>query len=278
MTTTRATLSVGPLVLEISASVVSDPGPMRSTNQDSYLNAPPVFVVADGMGGHRSGDLASQAAVRVLGERLADPAAHQPDAVLESLREAHEAVAALSDPDDVSGTTVAGVVLTRADASSAPHWMLFNIGDSRVYRWDGTVLTQVTVDHSAVQELIEAGDLSVQGAATHPERNVITRALGVGDASDPDVWLLPVADSQAFLICSDGLTKELGDDQIADVLVASGDDDGAQRLVDAAIAHGGHDNVTVLLVSCVAHRSEDGELPQSAGTEFLEDTVPRGER
>lgn len=276
MTTTRATLSVGRLVLEISASVVSDSGPIRSTNQDSFLNAPPIFVVADGMGGHRSGDLASQAAVRVLGERLADSSAHPPDAVLASLRAAHDAVAAIGEAGAVSGTTVAGVALTRADPSSAPHWMLFNIGDSRIYSWDGTSLSQVTVDHSAVQELIEAGSLSVQAASVHPERNVITRALGVGDASDPDVWLLPVADSQTFLICSDGLTKELGDDQIADVLVAARDDDAAQRLVDAAIAHGGHDNVTVLIVSCVAQTAADGSPPLVAGTEFLEDTVPRG--
>ena len=173
----------------------------------------------------------------------------------------------------MSGTTLAGVVLVAAD-DGALRWMVVNIGDSRVYEWSEGALLQISVDHSAVQELVDAGELTPAEAESSPERNVITRAIGIEDVAEPDVWLLPLRDNQTFLICSDGLTKELSDDQIADVLRLGGDDP-AQQLVSAALSRGGHDNVTVVVVSIAVERL-DGEVdPLLVGAEYTEDTMPR---
>ncbi|WP_433862390.1 PP2C family protein-serine/threonine phosphatase [Streptomyces sp. L7] len=158
---------------------------------------------------------------------------------------------ALSDAEEtgaaVAGTTLTGVVRVRVPERAAEEWMVVNVGDSRVYSWDGRELRRLTVDHSAVQELVDAGLITPQQAAVHPERNVITRALGAEDFVDTDSELLAPDDSRTFLVCSDGLTRELGDETIADIL-AGDPADPAAVLVEAAIAAGGHDNVTVLVV------------------------------
>ncbi len=118
--------------------------------------------------------------------------------------------------------------------------MVFNIGDSRVYSWDGRTLEQLSVDHSAVQELVDAGLISADDAERHPDRNVITRAIGADEVVDPDVWLIPATGRQVFLICSDGLSKEVDDAQLADILAGdTGHAAGlAGELVDAALEHG----------------------------------------
>ena len=123
---------------------------------------------------------------------------------------------ALSDEGEegtaVAGTTLTGVALVDAGDGAGFHWMVFNIGDSRVYAWDGRTLEQLSVDHSAVQELVDAGLISAEDAERHPDRNVITRAIGADEVVDPDVWLIPATGRQVFLICSDGLSKEVDDD------------------------------------------------------------------
>lgn len=238
-------------------SARSDVGRERRVNEDSFLAQSPVFLVADGMGGHAHGDVASQTVVRVFEEHLAGDAPSTPERVLDAIHSSNDAVRDLSAVDDygtaVSGTTLSGIAFVDAGDDVGFHWMAFNIGDSRVYTWDGHTLAQLSVDHSAVQELVDAGLISSEEAEQHPERNVITRAIGADESVDADVWLLPASGRHAFLICSDGLTKELGAAEIAKLLASydgqtEPDRTLADVLVDAALARGGHDNVTVVYV------------------------------
>src|SRR5690554_5084411 len=234
------------------------------------------------MGGHSFGDRASQSVVGTFASALLNGGPLTPEAVVQTIHRSNQTVVAMTDDDDesVSGTTLAGLALVRSEA--AYHWMAFNVGDSRVYSWDGRVLEQVTVDHSAVQELLDLGQITAVEAIEHPHRNVVTRAIGVGDVVDPDIWLLPVAGKQLFLVCSDGLTKELGDDQIAIILAdrfaLPGELTVAERLVEAALAAGGSDNVTVVVVEsdlAGASHTADEDTNDRGVPHHLEVTRPR---
>ncbi len=230
----------------------TDVGRVRALNEDSFIARRPLFLVADGLGGHARGDAASQAAVRVFDEMFPADQAVTPDRVVGAIAAANSEVRSLSLPDDigaaVSGTTLVGVMEAVVDGQTA--WLAVNIGDSRLYIWDGTALEQLSVDHSAVQELYEAGLITADQMESHPERNIITRALGADDEADADTWVIPALGEQTFLICSDGLTRELHDSDIARILDAALDDgaDPALALVDAAVEAGGRDNVTVVVV------------------------------
>ena len=243
---------------------VSDVGHRRQVNEDSLVSLPSLFAVADGMGGHSAGDRASAAVVARLGD------------LGESIDEAaltEALVAAANDIDDLSadmplgaGTTVTGAVLDTEHG--APRFIVFNIGDSRVYRFAGNDLTQVTRDHSVVQELIDAGLVSAEDAEDHPEANVITRALGFREVPQPDFWLVPLVAGMRLLLCSDGLTKELNAARIRMHLAArltAAETAGA--LVDAALAAGGRDNVTVVVVDVLDVANTQDEVDGSDYTE-----------
>jgi serine/threonine protein phosphatase PrpC len=258
-------------------------GLVRSDNEDAHLATPPVFVVADGMGGHSFGDRASQAAIAAFTGVFATDAPASPAQVLETIAAANTAVCELTDwageTRTISGTTLTGLVATVADNGDR-HWMVLNVGDSRVYRWNGRSLTQLTIDHSLVQELMDAGLLTADQASRHPERSTITRALGVNDGLEIDAWLLPYDGTHTFLICSDGVTKELETAQL-ELILASHRDDGSRSLADAiveaALEAGGRDNTTAVVVEGV--RTGEGELV-STGTGArdlgeLGDTRPR---
>ncbi|MFF1572402.1 PP2C family protein-serine/threonine phosphatase [Leifsonia sp. NPDC058292] len=267
----------------VDVSVRSDVGAVRHVNEDSMLAADPVFVVADGMGGHARGDVASQTAVETLARVLPGGALPTPDEVVAAIDEANAAVRALSGADEsgiaVAGTTLTGVIRVGDPESGDERWMVVNVGDSRVYLWDGRALTQLSVDHSAVQELVDAGLITEAQAAVHPERNVITRALGAEDLVDTDTMLLPQRGRQTFLVCSDGLTKELSDERIARILADSMGDDPADALVTAAIEAGGRDNVTVVVVESVTGEADTASAETQdrvAESRSLEDTRPRG--
>ena len=274
------TLPEGELALDFSYA--SDVGNVRRLNEDSLLAAPPVFLVADGMGGHSFGDRASQSVVATFRSTLGTVDAPSPESVVATIASANEALMAMREPgnDSVSGTTLTGLALV--STVSGYRWMVFNVGDSRVYRWDGRALEQVTVDHSAVQELLDAGQITALEALSHPHRNVVTRAIGVHDEVDADVWLLPVTGKQTFLVCSDGLSRELADDQIAQIL-AGHDPEGsgstiAERLVEAALAAGGRDNVSVIVVDSqmlAAVSTDHDDTNESGLAQHLEDTRPR---
>ncbi|MCR6494097.1 PP2C family serine/threonine-protein phosphatase [Cellulomonas sp. P24] len=234
----------------------TDRGLSRDTNEDALLASAPVFLVADGMGGEAGGAEASRVAVeefaRLVGQEVASP-----DEIHACFRRTGERlVAELAGTR--AGTTVAGVAVTSVGASA--YWLVFNIGDSRVYRWVGGVLDQITVDHSVVQELVDSGELAAHLADGHPKRHVITRALGTTGESEPDYWMIPAGEHDRLLICTDGLSRELGPGSIADALRQyRSPQDAAGGLVSRAIAAGGRDNVSVVVVD-VASGADDTDV------------------
>jgi protein phosphatase len=240
-------------------------GRVRQVNEDSYLADPPLFVVADGMGGHGAGDLASRIAIEDM--RACVPL--RPlftEAVLTALEHANQHIIE-RDAANRMGTTATG--LAALETVGGDHLMIFNVGDSRVYRLAGNRLEQLTVDHSEVQEMVLAGVITREQARTHPRRNVVTRALGSDSGLLPDYWLRPAIGGDRYLMCSDGLFGELPDDVIAPLLATGAPQQAAEALVAAANDAGGRDNVTAVVVDI---DSDDAGI---AGAD--EATLPRGQ-
>lgn len=231
-------------VLRIDAGAVTEAAG-RPHNEDCLLASAPVFAVADGMGGHQRGDRASALVVATL-ESLAGQVWLDPAALDAAIEAAGRAVAELGTGPGAPGSTLAGV--GPAVSAGTPCWLVFNIGDSRVYRLQGETLEQISVDHSVVQEHLDAGRPDRAAAA---QRNLITRALGAGQDSVPtaDRWLLPAREDDRMLVCSDGLTGVLSDQLIAAILLTCADPQAAARdLVRAATDAGATDNVTAVVV------------------------------
>ncbi|HEY0952138.1 PP2C family protein-serine/threonine phosphatase [Nocardioides sp.] len=250
--------------VELQHGAATDVGSVREVNEDAYLAAPPVFVVADGMGGHEGGDVASSIVVEEFG-RLAE-AGYDPrggaEAVTATLAACAERIGEYADRQHAhgvvrsAGTTAVAALLVEDDAG--PAWLVANLGDSRGYRYDGERLVQVTVDHSLVQELVDAGRIGAEEAATHPERNVITRALGDATGAEPDFFSVPFDQGARLLLCSDGVSGMLDHDEMERILAQRADPrDAAQALVAAAVAAGGEDNATALVVDVVGWAAED---------------------
>jgi PPM family protein phosphatase len=224
----------------------TDRGLVREVNEDALLAYPPVFLVADGMGGHDAGDLASRIAVEEFAQ-LAGQSAATADDIHSCFARTSARIRGEFTGGRQGGTTVAGVAVTVHDDTA--YWLVFNVGDSRVYRWSEDALEQVSVDHSVVQELLDQGRIEAVDAHTHPERHVLTRALGTGDEPEPDYWLLPAGLHDRLLICTDGLTRELDDAVIARVLGGVSDaQDAANELVRKALDGGARDNVSAVVV------------------------------
>lgn len=241
----------------------TDRGRVRSLNEDALLAYPPVFLVADGMGGHDAGDVASRLVVEEFSLLVGRDGATSDDVHACFERASARMREALGDR--TAGTTVAGVAVTATD--NGEYWLVFNIGDSRVYRVSEGVLEQISVDHSVVQELVDSGDLEPSEARLHPERHVITRAVGTAGAPEPDYWLIPASAEDRLLVCSDGLTTELDESTLLHGLTAFADpQQSADWLVGAAVDAGGRDNVTVIVVDVAAAW---GELS-------AEETITRG--
>ncbi|MCU1517955.1 MAG: serine/threonine protein phosphatase [Pseudarthrobacter sp.] len=226
----------------------TDRGLRREINEDSFIASDPVFAVADGMGGHEAGEVASGICVRALaslpqlatGERNATAGVMQQCLVKADnlIREATGARA---------GTTLTGAVVV--EQMGTPYWLVMNIGDSRTYRLNRGMLAQISVDHSEVQELVDAGEITAEQAAVHPRRHVVTRALGTGDETEADYWLLPVEEGDRILVCSDGLNGEVSDEEMLRILSsASRPQDAVDALIQAALRNGGSDNVTAIVV------------------------------
>jgi protein phosphatase len=203
------------------------------------------------MGGHAAGDRASAAVVEAFLERVGTPVL-SPEEVAAAVELAQVQVQAVSaEVGSHSGSTLTGVV--GVEHNGEPWWMVVNVGDSRVYRVSGTTIHQVTVDHSYVQDLLDAGEITPAEAAVHPERNVVTRAIGDGNLGF-DAWLMPVVPGEWIVVCSDGLTKAVTEARIAEVVRLSGADV-AERLVDAALSAQTSDNVTAVVVQAVGVRT-----------------------
>lgn len=252
--------------VELHHGAATDVGLVREVNEDAYLVAPPVFVVADGMGGHDRGDVASRIVVEEF-RRLAEtgyPAHSGSEVIAATLRAAQERIGAYDDDrraegaaDFSAGTTAVVALLVEQDG--APRWLLANLGDSRIYRCSGGDLDQVSVDHSVVQELISAGALRPEDAERHPERHIVTRALGGTGAIEADYYLLPLASAERLLLCTDGVSGMVSDEVLATILAGAPDPrDAADRVVAAAVAAGGRDNATAVVIDVVGWSADDG--------------------
>jgi protein phosphatase len=245
--------------VELHYGVATDVGLVREVNEDSVLADPPVFVVADGMGGHDGGEIASRIVVEEfarLAVRGYDPRRGS-DVVLATLRSAQQRLREYgathrgSDGGAWHGGTTA-VVAMLAERTEGPEWLLANLGDSRIYRFTHGRLWRVSTDHSVVQELVDAGRISEEQAFVHPERHIVTRALGGPDPLDPDFFSFALTDAERILLCSDGVTDLVRDAELADLLAGTADPrDAADQVVAAALAAGGIDNATAVVVDVV---------------------------
>jgi serine/threonine protein phosphatase PrpC len=235
------------LTIELSWYGLTDVGLRRDNNQDSFVVAPPLFAVADGMGGHAAGEVASAAVVRRLAELGGDELVSVDD-LSERLIDAIEDIELeVGEAGLGAGTTVTGAVFG-GDVDS-PSWTVFNIGDSRVYQYFKGALSQITVDHSVVQHLIDTGAITPEEAEVHPHANVITRAVGFNEDPIPDTVGLALIPGQRLLICSDGLTKELTDLGVQHFLSqARTAEEAAKLLMSQALGNAGRDNVTAVVI------------------------------
>lgn len=233
-------------MIAVDTGAATHTGRVRSRNEDAMLNGPYVFAVADGMGGHDAGDVASRTLVSTL-EPIANNSNLARHDVLSAIRTGDDRIHELARQTTAGmGTTVTGVALTSGEDQPL---LVFNVGDSRVYRLRDATLTRLTHDHSVVQELVDAGVITSEAALSHPDRNVITRAIGTGEHPDIDWWQLQPAKDDRMLITSDGLLRELDMDRITSILLASKDpQQAADELVLAAVEAGGRDNITVVVI------------------------------
>jgi PPM family protein phosphatase len=232
------------------STAVTDTGRRRMRNEDAFVFEPPLFAIADGMGGARAGEVAAGIAATVLRDGRSSVS---DEGTLEAvIDEANRRVwqRSMSDP----GTSGMGTTVTVAFVDAENERVVFGqVGDSRAYRLRGETLEQVTTDHSLVAELVRSGVLTPEEAERHPQRSAITRAVGTESAIDADVFSVPAELGDVYLLCSDGLTDMLAADDIAAaILEADGDPvAAADALVAGANARGGEDNITVVLFELV---------------------------
>jgi serine/threonine protein phosphatase PrpC len=239
-------IDIGTSTILVSWGSSTHTGNVRTLNEDAALVAPPVFVVADGMGGHDGGEIASALAIESM-KSLRSAATIDRTAIVDTVAQANHVIHQQSGGGERSmGTTITGVVV--AGSPNAAAVSVLNVGDSRTYRLRGGQLEQMTTDHSHVQELIDAGLLDPAGAAAHPQRNVVTRALGIEPSVEVDVVLVPVLVGDRFLICSDGLCGQLDSLTMAACLAISGPQTAADALVRTTLGGEARDNVTVIVL------------------------------
>ena len=227
----------------------TDIGCLRDHNEDSLVVTPPLFAVADGMGGHAAGEVASEIAVRVLSELA--PEHPDGEALGRAIEEANRAV--IQAAREGRGRQGMGTTTTAA-MLEGERLVIAQVGDSRAYLLHQGKLQQLTRDHSLMADMIEAGQLTPEEARTHPQRSVITSALGSDAHLHPDIYEINVETGDRLLICSDGLSGMIFDDQIENTLRRVQDPQRcASQLVNEAIAAGGHDNVTVIVADVTGY-------------------------
>ena len=245
----------------------SDVGLVRSSNQDLALESSSLFAVADGMGGHAGGEVASRLAIEAL--QAAFNRQPSGSGLAAAVTEANTTIwqQSLDNPElRGMGTTLTAVALVNEDGTDV--LALVNVGDSRSYRFHDRELTQITNDHSLAEEMVRSGELTVAEGAVHPHRHILTRALGVADDVNVDLWRIRPERGDRFLLCSDGLTNELGNNQIIEVLSSISDPQrAADLLVRAARTHGGSDNITVVVIDVVVGEEAGGSTPAVAAAD-----------
>ena len=230
----------------------TDVGRVRSNNQDSFLvREGDLFAVADGMGGHQGGEVASALALQILGQAHDEPST---STLVRAVRSANQAVfdKAGADPDlKGMGTTL--TALADVDTREGRRLGIVNVGDSRLYRLRNDRIEQLTEDHSLVASLVRQGRITAEEAENHPQRNILTRALGIDEAVAVDSWEVEPVAGDRFLICSDGLFNEVDENRIVATLRRFEDPgDAARELVRLANDGGGRDNITAVVVDVVA--------------------------
>ena len=241
----------------------TDIGLVRSNNQDQLLVSPGLYAVADGMGGHAAGEVASSTAIAALEAAFEATDQHTAGSLESAAKAANRAVWEQARTNRAMfgmGTTLVALAVVEKDDGTnglaAAH-----IGDSRLYLYRDGVLKQVTVDHSLVQELVDDGQISEAQAAVHPQRHVFTRALGVEPSIEVDLIDLVPRHGDRYLLCSDGLPRETSDDQIAAVLSRfSNPAEAAKELVAIANLRGGSDNITVVVIDVVTTENSPDTL------------------
>jgi PPM family protein phosphatase len=243
----------------------TDTGHRRRRNEDSHVVRPPLFAVADGMGGAQAGEVASRLAAAALDERQGSADGNGEQRIVELVQEANRRVFQRATED--AATQGMGTTMTVALVDDAAGSVSFgHVGDSRAYRVRDGELEQLTDDHSLVGELVRSGRLSPQEAGSHPQRSVITRAVGTEPDVDVDTFTVEGRAGDVYLLCSDGLTDMVDERTILEAVDGSGGDleRAARALVDAANAGGGEDNITVVLF-----RLDDGAATAIEDTQTL---------
>jgi PPM family protein phosphatase len=258
-----------------AAGAATDVGQLRTINQDNTLVADDVFAVADGMGGHRGGEVASAVAVDALRQHFRD---RTPMSLVDAVREANHAVVTRAQGDpDLRGMGTTLCALARVEREDGDEVLtIVNVGDSRAYllKKGEAALVQISEDHSLVQQLVRQGQLEPDAAATHPQRNILTRALGIDRDVKPDAFVLLPVRGDRYVLCSDGLFNEVTEERIAQVLRQTADPrQAAQLLVHLANEGGGRDNISVVIVDILDAGGHRRALEKQSDDHRLVDVV-----
>tara|TARA_Y100001970_G_scaffold271547_1_gene367125 strand:+ start:3027 stop:4172 length:1146 start_codon:yes stop_codon:yes gene_type:complete len=234
----------------IRAAGATHVGLVRQSNQDNFAFREGTFVLADGMGGHQGGEVASLEATSTI---LESGKINSVADMVKSVSKANQAILKRAKKEDnLSGMGTTVCVLSEIVGTTGKKRIgIANVGDSRIYRLGKSELTQITQDHSLVGDLVRTGELTQEEAARHPQRNILTRALGIEQDLVIDTWELNPVAGDKYLLCSDGLFNEIDDEKIAQILMEDAElEKIAQNLIDHALEAGGHDNITALVL-CV---------------------------
>lgn len=253
---------IGTVRLLAEHAALSDIGLQRSSNEDSFIDQPPLFAVADGMGGAQAGEVASRLAVETLRERAAAG-----DSLNEAAAEANRRIfkLAVENPDHAGmGTTLTALRLAGERAELA------HVGDSRAYLLRDQAMTQLTDDHSLVGEWMREGTMTPEEAMASRYRSVLSRALGTEDEVEVDHEEVDLRAGDVLLLCSDGLSGTVPDDKIKAALLGRAPEEAARRLVREAKSRGGHDNITVVVVRLKEQQSEKSAEPADAAAAALD--------
>jgi PPM family protein phosphatase len=242
------------VTVRLAWGAVTHPGTVRERNEDSLWARPPVFVVADGLGGRAGGEVASALAAQAFAP-LENVWPLRDSAVLATVQTAHARIRAraAAQPELAGmGTTLAGLALTERSGGghgvSVETLLLFHVGDSRVYRLRDGVLRLLTRDHTAVADLLRTGAIDGAEAEWHPQRHVLSRALGTRESVRPEARRLRPQPGDRYLLCTDGLSNELAPKVLTALLGSGSPEVAASRLLDEALTEGARDNVTVVVV------------------------------
>ncbi len=262
---------------QFETGAASHTGKVRDHNEDSFLVQVEagVWLVADGMGGHEAGDFASRSiaeSVASIGKPVSAPDLQA--RFMDRILRAHQVIQ--SQSERMGGATIGAtlVALLTFDRHFACIWS----GDSRIYLLRQGQFQQVTVDHTEVQELLRTGAITPEQAATWPRRNVITRAIGVSDQPRTDERSGALLDGDTFLLCSDGLTEHVADQEMATILFGQAPQDACDALINLTLARGAHDNVTVVVVRCLDRQADLQEAePRAAPVPGTRPTPGRDE-